>query len=116
MHDGLYAFDGVSPSPRTEMEFEIQNIYPVNVNDLVNEVFGVVPSKAARRRGIFKSFFGCQNPRLLLPSKKTHPNFKIDPFFKHILVSFKPMWDLGEKYQLMKLCVVSRGNIASSLS
>ena len=97
MHVGLDAFDGVLPSPRKEINFERRSIDTVNGNDLANETFGGVPSKAERRRGMFKSFFGCQYPRLLLPSKKSHPNFKIDPFFKHILVSFKSMWDLGEK-------------------
>ena len=116
MHVGLYDFDGVSPSPITEMKFERQSIDPVNGNDLLNEEFGGVPSKPARRRGMFKSFFGCQDPRLLLTSKKIHPNFKIDQFFKHLLVSFMSMWDLGEKYHYTKLRVVSRGNIASSLS
>ena len=89
MHVGLYDFDGVSPSPRPEMKFERKSIDPVNGNDLVNEAFGGVTSKAAKRCGMFKSFFGCQDPRLLLTSKKTHPNFNIDPFFKHLLVSFK---------------------------
>ena len=97
MHVGLYAFGGVSPSPRTEMKFERQSIDPVNGNDLVNEAFGGVPSKAEIRRGMFKSFFRFQDPRLLIPSKKSHPNFKIDPSFEHPLVSFKSMWDLGEK-------------------
>ena len=98
------------------MKFERHNIDPINGNDLVNEAFGGITSKAARQRGMFKSFFGCQDPRLILPSKKTHPNFKIDPFFKHLLVSFKSMWDLGEKYHLVKLRLVSRGEIASILS
>ena len=80
MHVGLYDFDGVSPSPRTEMNVEKQSIDPVNGNDSVNEAFGGVPSKAARRHEIFKYFFGCQEPQLLLQSKKTHSNIKIDHF------------------------------------
>ena len=98
------------------MKFERHNIDPINGNDLVNEAFGGITSKAARQRGMFKSFFGCQDPRLILPSKKTHPNFKIDPFFKHLLVSFKSMWDLGENVSFDEATRVFRGNIASSLS
>ena len=48
MHVGLYAFDGLSPTPRTEMKFERKSIDPVNVNDLVNEAFGGIPSKSTR--------------------------------------------------------------------
>ena len=84
MHVGLYNFYEVSQSTRTEIKFEIQSIDSVNSNDWVNEAFGEVLSKAARRRGMFKSLFWYQDPRLLLPSKKTYPNFKIDPFFKHL--------------------------------
>ena len=40
MHVSLYDFDGLSPNPRTKMNFEIQSIDPVNSNDLVNEAFG----------------------------------------------------------------------------
>ena len=80
MHVGLYAFYGVSTSPRTEMNFERQSIDPVNGNDLANEAFGGVPLKAARRRGMFKSFFGFQDPRLLLPSKKHTQNLRLTHF------------------------------------
>ena len=76
MSAGLYAFDGVSPSPRTEMKFKRQIIDPVNGNDLVNEAFGGVPSKEARQRGMFKFFFECQDSRLLLPSKKHTPKLQ----------------------------------------
>ena len=77
------------------MKFEIQSIDPVKVDDLLNEAFGRVPSKAARRHGMYKSFFGCQYQQLLHTSNKTHPKFNIEAFLKHPLVSFKSMWDLG---------------------
>ena len=62
MHVGLYDFDGVSPSPITEIKFERQIIDTVNGNDLVNEASGGVPSKSAIRRGMFRSFLGFQDP------------------------------------------------------
>ena len=91
------------------MKFERQSIYPVKINDLLNEAFGGVPSKLARRRGMFKSFFGFQYPRLLLPSNKIHPIFNIDSFFKHLLVSFKSIWDLGEKTSFDEATRVFKG-------
>ena len=98
MHIGLYVLGGISPSPRIEMEFETQSNDPVNGNDLVNESFGGVPSKSTRRHAMFKAFFDVQDPRVLPPSKKTHANFKIDPFFKHLLQTFKSMWDVVENF------------------
>lgn len=44
---------------------------------------------------MFKCFFAIQDPRLSTPSKKTHPNFKVDPFMLHLLHCFARMWDLG---------------------
>ena len=34
-------------------------------------------------------------PKIEYTSKITHPNFKIDPFFLHLLQCFPQMWDLG---------------------
>ena len=89
---GLYVLDGVCPSPRVSMKFRPQSEDPVNGNDLCNEMFG---SNADNRLKMFKCFFACQDPRLSTPSKKSHPNFKIDPFFLHLLQCFSRMWDLG---------------------
>ena len=86
MHVGLYAFGGLSTSPRTEMKFERQSIDPINGNDLVNKAFGGVPSKSARRCGIFESFFGFQDPRLLLPSKNNTQNSRLTHFQAYISI------------------------------
>ena len=52
---------------------------------------------ALRQAGlkIPKCFFAVQDPRLNAPSKKTHPNFKVDPFMLHLFHCFAEMWDLG---------------------
>ena len=44
---------------------------------------------------MFKCFFAIQYSRLSTPSKKTHPNFKVDPSMLHLLHYFARMWDLG---------------------
>ena len=116
MHVGLHAVYGLSPSPRTETKFERHSIDSVNGNDLVNESFGGVPSKLAKQSVMFKSFFRFQYPRLLIPYKKTHPNFNIDPFFNHLLVSFKSLWYIGEKISFDEGTRGYKKNISSSLS
>jgi len=35
---------------------------------------------------MFKAFFACQDPYKPIPPKKTHPNWKVDPFIAHIMV------------------------------
>jgi hypothetical protein len=61
--------------------FKGQDKGPVNRNDLVNETFG---SNAEKRYKQWKCFFGVQDSGKELPSTKTHPNFKIDPFLFHM--------------------------------
>ena len=79
---GLYVLDGISPSPRFEMKFNTQLEDPANGNDLCHDAFG---SNAGKRFKMFKCFFAVQDPRLENKPKKTHPNFKVDPFMLHLL-------------------------------
>ena len=89
---GLYVLDGISPSPRFDMKFNTQLEDPANGNDLCQDAFG---SNAGERFKMFKCFFAVQDPRLENKPKKTHPNFKVDPFMLHLLQCFASMWDLG---------------------
>ena len=74
------------------MKFWPQSDDSVNDNDLCHEKFG---SNATNRLKMFKCFFAIQDPRLNPPSKKTHPNFKVDPFMLHLLHRLAEVWDLG---------------------
>ena len=94
---GLYVLDGISPSPRFEMKFNTQLEDPANGNDLCHDAFG---SNAGERFKMFKCFFAVQDPRLENKPKKTHPNFKVDPFMLHLLQCFASMWDLGSDLSL----------------
>ena len=42
-------------------------------------------SNAVRRHRHFKCFFSIQDPRIRTPSRKTHPNWKVEPLLKHSL-------------------------------
>jgi len=90
---GLLLIHGLSPSPRVSYKFKAQDQDPINGNDLVNESFG---SNAEKRYKQWKSFFGVQDPRKELPSTKTHPNFKIDPFLFHMQKVSMQAWEMGE--------------------
>jgi hypothetical protein len=49
-----------------------------------------------KRHKHFKAFFSCQDPMLPTPSRKTHPNHKIDNFLDHINRVSMEAWDLGK--------------------
>jgi hypothetical protein len=88
----LYIFQGLSPSPQIKMKFVPQKEDPINGSDICYKIFG---RNGDRRHKMFKAFFFCQDPLKAVPSKKkTHPNFKIDPFLAHIQTISMEAWDL----------------------
>jgi hypothetical protein len=85
---GLYIFNGLTPSPRVQQKFKTQKQDPVQGNDFIAGMFG---SNSELRLKQFKAFFSVQNPMILPPSRKTNPNFKVDPFLSWIrTVAFTP--------------------------
>ena len=78
-HIGIYFLNGVSPSPRVEMKMQPQTVDPFNGNDMVYNSMG---PNSERRHRHFKCFFSLQDPRIAMPSKKIHPNWKIEPLLK----------------------------------
>jgi hypothetical protein len=43
-----------------------------------------------------ETFSWFQDPRKTTPSKKTHPNWKIDPFLAYMQNLFKVAWKFGQ--------------------
>lgn len=72
----------MSPAPRVELKMKSQAMDPVNGNDMVYTALG--PNRERRHRH-FKLFFSVQDPRIASPSKKIHPNRKIEPILKQAL-------------------------------
>jgi hypothetical protein len=89
---GLMMLHGLAPSPRMSYKFRSQASDPVNGNDLVSESFG---KNAEKRLKMWKLFFGVQDPRKATPSRKTHPNWKIDPFLTWMGIVFRHAWHFG---------------------
>lgn len=92
-HIGVYFLHGISPSPQVEMKMMPQCDDPFNGNDLV---FNSLGRNAQRRHKHFKCFFALQDPRIAVPSRKTHPNWKVEPFLKQALKVCKEAVVVGE--------------------
>jgi hypothetical protein len=106
-HIGLYILNGLSPSPQVARKFKTQKEDPVNGSDLCFDSFG---PKAERRHKHFRCFFTCQNPLLEVPSTKTHPNHKVDPFLLWMQTVSIDAWDFGEFGSCDEQCIGFTGN------
>ena len=81
-HIGVYFIHGVSPSPQVQYLMSYQVDYPWNGNDMVTNSLG---PNCIRSHRHFKSLFCVQDPRKNTPSRKTHPNWKIERLLKQVL-------------------------------
>ena len=61
-------------------------------SSMVYEAFKKNPQ---RRHRHFKRFFAATNPLVPLPSRKTHPNHKVQKFFKHAMKQSKSFMFIG---------------------
>jgi len=80
-HLSLYIFQGLHPSPQLIMKTRNQSVEPVQGNDLIANVLG---NNFERRHRQFRRYFACQHPYKPVPPITTHPNWKVDPFLKHL--------------------------------
>jgi Transposase IS4/SAP domain len=106
---GLYILQGLSPSPQVKMKFKPQSIDAINGSDLCSSVFG---ENAEKRHKQFKSFFAVQNPLLPVPSKTTHPNWKVDPFLAWVQTISMEAWDVGSHLSGDEQTIGFKGNHA----
>ena len=95
-HFALYLFQGLSPSPQVEMKFHSSKEDPMNGNDFIFNAFGCKPGHAKRRHKHFKAFMACVNPTFPTPERDLHPNWKVHPLLKHMLVVNKKAIHLGQ--------------------
>ena len=64
---GIYLFNGLAPSPRTEQKLKPQSQDPVHGNDFIYHTFG---PNAERHHRHFKTFLAIQDPAISNPSRK----------------------------------------------
>ena len=64
---------------------------------------------------MWKCYFSLQDPKLLVPLRKTHPNFKVDEFLRDQQLVWRYVWrlasDIAEEEQTMGF----KGNRADKL-
>ena len=105
----IYIIQGLNPSPQLEMKFVMQESDPIQGNDLIYNSFA---PKCVRKLKHFKAFFSVCNPLVPTPSKKSHPNFKVDNFLRHIDTSSREGWLLGENVSIDEQTIGFQGRHA----
>ena len=105
-HIGIYMLNGFCPSPQVEMKFDSQERNPKNGNDICNRVFG---TGKRRRHKEFKAFLAIQDPVNPVPSRKTHPNCKVQPLLKHVIMVSKAAIVLGKGSTMDEETIVCKG-------
>ena len=75
------------------MKAKYQNQEQVQGNNLVASSVG---TNFDRRHKQFKRYFSIQHPYLPVPTQKTHPNLKVDPFLNHLNIVFMQAVHLPE--------------------
>ena len=88
----VFFFNGLNPSPQVEFKLKSEDADPINSNQFLRRVFG---PNAIRRFKEWKACFSAQDPKKHVPSHKTHPNFKVDEYFRHLQTVFRYAWMPG---------------------
>jgi hypothetical protein len=82
----LRYFNGLNPSPRVEDKLQTEANDPVQSNPFLCRVLG--PNASLRYRH-WKCCFSLQDPKIPTPSRKTHPNFKVDEYLRHLQIIWR---------------------------
>jgi hypothetical protein len=103
----LYIFQGLCPSPRISMKFVPQSEDPIQGNDLCFKIFG---RRGKERHKEWKAFAVIQDPKKVVPPRKTHPNFKVDLFLTHMQKVSIEAWDCGQHLSGDEQTIGFKGN------
>jgi hypothetical protein len=76
-----------------KMKFLPQHEDLINGSDVCFKDFG---RNGDRRHKRVKASFSCQDPLKAIPSRQTHPYFKVDPFLAHVQNKSIKAWDVGQ--------------------
>jgi len=88
----LFFWNGLAPSPQISMKLESEDQNPIHSNHFLRRELG---PNASRRLREWKCCFACQDPKLPIPPRKSHPNFKVDEYLRHIQLIFRYAWMPG---------------------
>ena len=90
-HLYLYYYNGLNLSPQVQMKFRSADV--VQGSKFISDIFG---SSAERRHREWKCCFASQDPLVQPPSRASHPNWKVDPFLKHVQEVSRVGWHLSK--------------------
>ena len=71
----LLFWNGMNPSPKIEWNLQSKELDTIKSSAFLRRLLG--PATSLRLRHL-RYCFDCQYPKISVPSKKTHPNFKVD--------------------------------------
>ena len=94
-HLAMYMIQGLNPSPQLKLKSKSQSVESIQGNDLVFRCIG--GDNYEKRHKQFKRYFAVQHPYLPIPDTNTHPNWKLDPFLKHLNQIFMQAVHLPER-------------------
>ena len=77
----MYMIQGLNPAPQLKMKSKSQSSESMQGNDLV---FRCIGENFEKRHRQFKRYFAVQHPYLPIPDTNIYPNWKLDPFLKHL--------------------------------
>ena len=100
---GLYLLQGINHSPSIECKF--------NPND---NLFVQQNIKLSRFHH-FKSFFVCQDPTLVVPNKKTHPNWKVQPLIDWVNYIGIASWLCGPSISADEQTIAFKGRCSMKM-
>ena len=111
-HIGVYIQNGISPSPNINKKFKSQNQESANGNDFIFRSLG---PNASRRHRHFQRYFGVQDPLKPVPTRKTHPLWKVEEFLKSMNDLNQAAWLLGKKLSVDEQTIGFKGRHADKL-
>ena len=85
----LFFWNGLCPSPQIDMKLQTEEKDPIHSSAFLRRVLG---DNASLRLREFKCCFVAQDPKIAIPPRKTHPNFKVDEYFRHLQLIFRYAW------------------------
>lgn len=74
------------------MKFQSAKVNPINGRNFIHEEFGY---NTSRSHNEFKAFFASCDPAVETPPRSTHPNWKVQPMFKHAIFVSKAAVCMG---------------------
>ena len=108
----IFFWNGLNPSPQIEWKLQSEDMDPTHSSAFLRRVIG--PSTSLWLRN-FKCCFACQDPKVAVPPKKTHPKFKVDEYFRHIQTIFCYFWMPGRDLYIDEQTMGFKGKHADKI-